>query len=234
MQKMFHVKHFYVIGLKMERKKLSMIKNDKDITPSHSENVSRETFLRLKLYQELLETWQRKINLISSGSLPDIWARHFEDSLQLLDYLPSSRKTLVDMGSGAGFPGMVLAISCLETLDVTLIESDRKKCLFLENVSRETKTALKIINSRIEDSQEIQADIITARALAPLPLLFEYAFPFMKEASFCLFQKGRNVEMEIDMAKKNWEFTLEIFPSLTDSKARILKIMHLKRIPFHV
>jgi 16S rRNA (guanine527-N7)-methyltransferase len=226
-----------------------MMKNDKNITVSDpknvsretilrpediSENVSRETFLRLKIYQDLLETWQKKINLISSGSIPHIWERHFEDSLQLLNYLPLTKKTLVDMGSGAGFPGMVLGIARPETLDVTLIESDRKKCIFLEIVSRETISPLKIINSRIEDSPEIQADIITARGLAPLTLLFEYAFPLMKEGSFCLFQKGKNVEMEMEVAQKKWEFTLEIFPSLTDSMARILKIKHLKRISSHV
>lgn len=202
--------------------------------PSHPEIVSRETILRLKTYQSLLETWQKKINLISSGSLPHIWERHFKDSLQVLEYLPHEKTSLIDLGSGAGFPGMVLGIACPDTLEVTLIESDRKKCIFLEIVSRETKTKLRILNSRIENKQDIQGDIITARGLAPLSLLFEYAFPLMKETSFCLFQKGKNVETEIEMAKKNWNFSLEIFPSLIDSTGSILKIEHLKRIPSHV
>lgn len=198
------------------------------------EIVPRGTISRLKIYQALLETWQKKINLISPQSLPHAWERHFKDSLQLLNYIPEKKASLIDLGSGAGFPGMVLGIAWPEILKVTLIESDRKKCIFLESVSRETQTPTKIFNSRIENSQEIQGDIITARGLAPLPLLFEYAFPFMKENSFCLFQKGKNVESEIETAQKKWKFSLEIFPSLTDSTASILKIEHLKRIPIDV
>lgn len=198
------------------------------------EIVPRGTISRLKIYQALLETWQKKINLISPQSILHAWERHFKDSLQLLNYIPQKKASLIDLGSGAGFPGMVLGIALSEVLEVTLIESDRKKCIFLESVSRETQTKLRILNSRIENRQDIQGDIITARGLAPLSLLFEYAFPLMKKTSFCLFQKGKNVESEIEMAKKKWKFSLEIFPSLTDSTASILKIEHLKRIPIDV
>ena len=102
-------------------------------------NVSRETMERLKIYQKLLEEWQKKINLVSSSTLPSLWKRHFEDSLQLLPYLPEKKGSIIDLGTGAGFPGLVLAIVLPEKLKVTLVESDFKKCLFLETVSRETK-----------------------------------------------------------------------------------------------
>ena len=198
-------------------------------------NVSRETIERLTIYQNLLKEWQQKVNLVSSSTLPHMWERHFQDSLQLLPYLPRENASLIDLGSGAGFPGLVLALSRPETLKVTLIESDLKKCLFLEIVSRETKISVTIIRERIEALREtLKGDIITARGLAPLSLLFGYAVPFMKEDTIGLFLKGKNVEKEIQEAQKKWEFDLEIFPSLTDSKARILKIKHPKRIPSHV
>lgn len=193
-------------------------------------NVSRETIHCLEIYKRELEYWQKSINLISSSTLTHIWKRHFEDSLQLLPYLPQKKRNLIDLGSGAGFPGLVLAISQPETLEVTLIESDRKKCFFLENVSRETKTKVKILNSRIENLHGSCGDIITSRALAPLPQLLNYAHSYMKEDSMCLFLKGKGVDVEIEKAQKKWEFALEIFPSLTDSKASILKITQLRKI----
>src|ERR1700722_13861594 len=135
-------------------------------------NVSRETIERLTIYQNLLKEWQQKVNLVSSSTLPHMWERHFQDSLQLLPYLPRENASLIDLGSGAGFPGLVLALSRPETLKVTLIESDLKKCLFLEIVSRETKISVTIIRERIEALREtLKGDIITARGLAPLSLL---------------------------------------------------------------
>lgn len=195
------------------------------------ENVSRETFGRLKIYHRLLEIWQKKLNLVSNLSLPEAWDRHFMDSYQLLSYLPPEALSLIDLGSGAGFPGLVLAIMGPEILSVTLAESDFKKCIFLENVSRETKTPVKILRSRIEDlDKSIQGDVITARGLAPLPLLLSYAFPLMKKRSVGLFLKGKGVEREIQEAQKKWEFDLEIYPSLTDSTGRIVMIKHLKKV----
>src|SRR3990167_3764897 len=151
---------------------------------------------KLKIYQDLLETWQKKVNLISPASVPQMWVRHFEDSLQLLPHLDEkvanmsknvSRETfsLIDLGSGAGFPGLVLAIARPDTLQVTLIESDLKKCLFLENVSRETLSHVTVLCSRIESLKNIKADFITARALAPLTELLDLAFPFLEEQSVC-------------------------------------------------
>jgi 16S rRNA (guanine527-N7)-methyltransferase len=213
---MFHVKQFDLEAL------------------MKAEIVSRETISHLKIYQTLLETWQNKINLVSSSTLSHLWERHFEDSLQLLPLLPKTKATLLDLGSGAGFPGLVLSIVRGPILEVTLVESDLRKCLFLENVSRETFSSVKILRSRIESLSDIKADIITARALAPLPRLLRYAHPLMKETSFCLFLKGEGVEKEIQEAKKNWEFDLEIIPSLTDCRGKILKISSLKGISPYV
>lgn len=184
----------------------------------------------LKTYELLLEKWQRTLNLVSPSTLPFLWERHFEDSLQLLPYLPEAPSTLLDLGSGAGFPGLVLAISREHTLQVTLLEADLRKCIFLENVSRETKGAVKVVRSRIEDYKGEKTDVVTARALAPLEKLLAYSEPFLGPESFCLFLKGKDWEQEVKNAEKKWKFSLEILPSLTDSKGRILKIKNLKRI----
>ncbi|MBA3812932.1 MAG: 16S rRNA (guanine(527)-N(7))-methyltransferase RsmG [Alphaproteobacteria bacterium] len=192
--------------------------------------VSRETIGRLESYQNILEVWQKKLNLVSSSSLQEAWDRHFRDSYQLLSYLPQNQISLIDLGSGAGFPGLVLAILRPENLSVTLVESDFKKCVFLENVSRETMSSVTILQSRIESlPNSVQADVITARALATLSHLLDYAFPLMKEKSICLFLKGKEANKEIEEAQKKWIFDLEIYPSLTDSTGRILKIEHLKK-----
>jgi len=197
--------------------------------------IPSEIYLpKLKQYEGLLRTWQQKINLVSSSTLPDLWERHFQDSLQLLPYIPEEAKSLIDLGSGAGFPGLVLAIALSGKIKVTLIESDLRKCLFLENVSRETFLDITIVQERIESIKEsMTADVITARALAPLPLLLEYALPLMKEDSTALFLKGESVQKEIGEAQKKWEFDLEFFPSLTDSRASVLKVKHPKRIHPH-
>src|SRR3990167_1950754 len=118
----------------------------------------------LQTYKILLETWQKTINLVSSSTLPHLEKRHFEDSLQLLPYLPPVPSTLIDLGSGAGFPGLVLALCRKEFLRVTLVEADLRKCIFLENVSRETFLNIAIIRSRIEDVSPFKQDIVTARA----------------------------------------------------------------------
>ncbi|MBL8676466.1 MAG: 16S rRNA (guanine(527)-N(7))-methyltransferase RsmG [Alphaproteobacteria bacterium] len=197
-------------------------------------NVSRETFEKLKVYQRVLEAWQKKLNLISSSTLPNVWERHFKDSLQLLPYLPSSKSKLIDLGSGAGFPGLVLAIANPDFLDVTLIESDLKKCVFLENVSRETNTPVTILNERIETLKNpLKFDIVAARGLAPLSLLIEYAAPLMNMSSFCLFFKGKEFESEVKDSKKKWDFNLEFYPSLIDSRGRILKITHPKKVSLY-
>lgn len=194
-------------------------------------NVSRETISKLETYQALLEKWQQKVNLVSHSTTPQLWERHFIDSLQLTTYLSDEPLDVIDLGSGAGFPGLVLAIARPHSLSVSLIESDLKKCVFLENVSRETMTPVTILRERIEKLQgKIKGDVITARGVAPLSLLLSYAAPLMKDQSFCLFLKGKEYGTEIQEVKKKWEFELEIFVSITDARSRILKIKHPQRI----
>jgi len=181
----------------------------------------------LKLYLELLIKWQSSINLVSPQSLSVAKERHFDDSLQLVDYIDQNQ-IVFDLGSGAGFPGLVLAMARPD-LDVTLIESDHKKCTFLSTVSRETKTPVNIVNQRIE-SVELKTvpDIITARALAPLDKLLEYAFPFVdkNESLKCLFLKGEAASGEVDQARERFSFDLESFSS-SISDGRVLIIQNL-------
>lgn len=189
--------------------------------------VSRETIAQLDIYKKLLLKWQNSINLVSRDSLENLQERHFEDSLQLLEYFPQDCFTHIDLGSGAGFPGLVLKIAS-QDLKSTLVESDQRKCEFLKTVSRETKTPVKILNARIEDlSSELTYDIITARALASLTQLLTYSFPLLHCGSHLYFLKGRGYSQEIEEAQKKWDFDLEIFPSSTHSEGVIIHIQRL-------
>lgn len=179
---------------------------------------------RLRTYQDLLQKWQPKINLISNNTLANARERHFEDSMQIADLLPEGKKTLFDFGSGAGFPGMVLGIM-RDDLDVHLVESDQKKCTFLKTVSRETETPVQIHNMRIEDvSRETIPDIITARALASLEDLFDYSADWIKANSklILIFPKGENADNELENLKKKWKFDCRTHQSKTDKSAKIL------------
>lgn len=192
-----------------------------------SEIVSRETARKLEMYKELLIKWQKAINLVSRETLSNLEERHFQDSLQLLKYIPQATKSHIDLGAGAGFPGLVLAIS-KPLLNTTLVESDSRKCQFLKNVSRETMIPVTVINQRIE-SMEIEEgyDLITARALANLNQLLKYSKPLSHKHTQFLFLKGADLQAEIEDAQKNWEFDLEIFPSLTHSQGHIICIKNL-------
>lgn len=195
--------------------------------------VSRETEARFRVYQKLLHKWQEKINLVSPTTLDESWERHFVDSLQILPCIPQDAKTLYDLGSGAGFPGLVFAITRPE-LSVTLIESDAKKCAFLSAVSRETNASVNIQNKRIENTADDLAvpDVITARALAPLVSLFCYVRPWMQGASntTLIFPKGAQWQSEIEQAQEaGWIFEYNAHISQTDPQARILTITDLRK-----
>ena len=153
-------------------------------------DVSRETLEKFQIYENLLKKWQKKINLVAPSTLEDVWQRHFADSAQIAKYIKPDQ-SIADIGSGAGFPGMVLAIM---GYNVTCIESDQRKCAFLKNVSRETSAPCDVIISRIEDV-DMHADVVTARALAPLKDLIDYAAHF--KADQYLFLKGGNLRMEM-------------------------------------
>ncbi|MDE0808578.1 MAG: 16S rRNA (guanine(527)-N(7))-methyltransferase RsmG [Alphaproteobacteria bacterium] len=185
-------------------------------------SVSRETLDRLIIYSILLAKWQRAINLVSPKSLRDCWRRHFLDSGQLQSLIPSNSNSLLDIGSGAGFPGMVLAI--LGVRNVVLVESDHRKCMFLREVSRETSTAVTIINDRIEKVSPEQYDVVTSRACASLDVLLNYARPYVGEASVCLFPKGRTVDEELTTAKKRWNMRYKLVKSASDSAAKIVRL----------
>ena len=201
---------------------------------SQAFGVSRETLERLITYEALLQRWQKTINLVAPATLPDAWHRHFADSAQISALVPEAATTLVDIGSGAGFPGMVLAIMLAErgNIRVTLIESDNRKSAFLREVARQVRVAVDIRIGRIENPATRvnlpAAEVVTSRALAPLPRLFGLAHPLMAAGSLGLFPKGREAAAEISQARETWSFEAELTPSVTDPDARIVQVHDLR------
>ena len=189
--------------------------------------VSRETRGRLQVYADLLRKWQPVINLVGPRTLPHLWTRHFVDSAQLHSLIPAGARTLVDFGSGAGFPGLVLAI--LGVPDVHLIESDQRKAAFLREVARATGAAATIHAARIESIDPFSADVVTARALAPLVDLLGFAAPFLAPDSICLFPKGQQAEDEVSIASKTWNIAVDRIQSVTDPSASILRVSEVSR-----
>lgn len=198
--------------------------------PDPLSNVSHETLARLRQYEALLVKWQKAINLVGPATIPDAWNRHFVDSVQMAPLLPPDAKTLYDLGSGAGFPGLVLAILKPE-LAVTLIESDHKKSAFLSTVSHETKASVKILTKRIEQATDSLSapDVVSARALASLSELLTYIKPWVEAnpALTCLFPKGAQAAAEIEAAQGLAIFSVRHTPSLTDPAAQILTLTNI-------
>jgi 16S rRNA (guanine527-N7)-methyltransferase len=195
--------------------------------------VPRETIHRLSHYADLLAQWQKRTNLVAPSTLPALWSRHFADSAQLRDLALEARLWL-DLGSGAGFPGLVVAILQAGTPDfrMHLVESNGKKCAFLGEVARETKAPVDIHAMRIEElaqsAHRLMLDVVSARALAPLPRLFELAAPFFGARTRGLFLKGREAEAEIEAARQEWEFTSRLHPSLTSANSNIVEVTGLR------
>lgn len=192
-------------------------------------SVSRETIEKLEIYCATLIKWQRTINLVAPKTLEQVWHRHFADSAQLLPHIPMEARSLLDLGSGAGFPGLVLAIIAadqLPDLNVTLIESDQRKSAFLREVARSVDNPVHILSTRIETNATSQgldvADVISARALAPLERLFRLSVPFCHPATVCVFPKGRSAADEIRDARTYWQFETELFASQTDDEGQIV------------
>ncbi len=190
-------------------------------------DVSRETLDRLTLYLELLGRWQRAINLVGPATLDDPWRRHILNSAQLLSHLPERPSPLVDLGSGAGFPGMVLAL--LGVPGVALIEADRRKAEFLRQVARATGAEVAVHAERIERMAAWPATVVTARALAPLPRLLPLAEPFLAPGSVCLFLKGPSLTRELIDAGRSWHMVPEMFPSVSSSSGIVLKLRGVGR-----
>ena len=188
--------------------------------------VSRETLARLETYAGLLEKWQKAVNLVAPSTLSELWRRHMLDSAQLWPLLPPGTRCLIDLGSGAGFPGLVLAILGLP--DVHLVESDQKKCAFLREVARATGTPVTVHNCRIEALPRLGAEVVTARALAPLPRLLALAAPFLLGGAIGLFLKGESAEQELTEARRQWTMKVAAEPSRSSPQGVILRVESLR------
>jgi 16S rRNA (guanine527-N7)-methyltransferase len=189
--------------------------------------VSRETLERLDTYVELLVAWNRRINLVGARTLGDVWRRHILDSAQLFPLIPQNARVLVDLGSGAGLPGLILAI--LGVPEVHLIEADARKCAFLREAARVTGTAVAIHARRIEDVPAVPADIVTARAFAPLISLLDHAEQFATAHSILLFLKGKTIQDELTEARKEWKMREALLPSVSDPSGAILRLEKVTR-----
>ena len=194
--------------------------------------VPRETVDKLELYADLLRKWQRTVNLVAPSTLGDLWHRHFADSAQLLAHAPDA-KIWVDLGSGGGFPGLVIAIMLAnhENQCVHLIESNSRKCAFLAEVARGTGAPVKVHEGRIEDFARGghlgTVDVVTSRALAPLTSLLGLARGFFTERTIALFLKGREADQEIEEARRHWRFEVRSAPSRTGGDGSIVEVRTL-------
>lgn len=197
--------------------------------------VSPETFKQIQLYVTLLTQWQKKLNLIAKETVADIWERHILDSGQILSLLPTIPRKVMDVGSGAGFPGMILAI--MGVPEVVLVESDERKAIFLEQVAYElfgsaamTAKKVTVLNQRIETINPLKVDFLTSRALAKLDQLLSLCRHQWHDHVKAIFLKGKLWKEEIEQAQKHWHFSYQTYPSLTDKAARILILEKVKGI----
>jgi 16S rRNA (guanine527-N7)-methyltransferase len=193
--------------------------------PAEIDVVSRETRERLVAYVDLLLRWQRTIHLISQHDVAQIWTRHIADSLQLLPLIPPGTDRGIDLGSGAGLPGLVLAIAT--GIPFGLVEADHRKAAFLREAARLTAAPATVHATRIEAAALPRAPLVTARALAPLDTLLRWAFPLLAPGGTCLFPKGRGVEDELTTAAAQWHMLVFRTPSRTDPSATILRISEI-------
>ncbi len=192
--------------------------------------VSRETNEPLRTYSASIKKWTGKINLIARKDATDeaIWERHILDSRQILPLIPAGVTHAIDLGSGAGLPGMVVAIERPD-IHVTMIEADRRKAAFLQTVVAALGLSATVLPERIEAAVVAPVALVMARALAPLPDLLGYAAPLLAPGGICLFMKGRNAEAEIAAAAADWRVAVERFASQTDPEAMILRISEVRR-----
>ncbi len=196
--------------------------NDDYLAASFS--ISRETIEKLKNYQQLVLAWNNKFNLISKKSIENFWVRHIIDSLQLLKFIKNKNIILVDIGSGAGFPGIVLSIAGVKT--VILIESDTKKSAFLLQAARLSENSIEVRNKRIED-EKLSCDILTARAFSDLNTIFKYTKNVDVKDKYLLL-KSKNYQQEFDIARRNWLFDYKVHNSITLEESKVLEISNLK------
>ena len=197
-------------------------------------DVSRETFDRLSLLQALLEKWNPAINLVAKSTLPEAWTRHIVDSAQLYALAPQSVRRWVDLGSGGGFPGLVVAALSAQRdpeRRVTLVESDQRKGTFLRQAARELGlTNVSVLSDRIEKLAPLNADVLSARALAALPALCGFAAQHMVADGLALFPKGAHYREEVAAARADWHFDLTTHPSETDPSAVVLAMKAIQHV----
>lgn len=194
--------------------------------------VSRETFDRLARFVALLEKWNPRINLVSAATLPEVWTRHVLDSLQIFDLVAAPAGRWVDLGTGGGFPGLVVALVARDEapdLRVILVESDQRKAAFLSTVLREAGVAATVQAARAETLPPLGASVLSARALAPLDSLLRHAARHLAPGGRALFPKGQSHPQELDQALASWRFRVQKHPSKTDPNAVILEIEDLSR-----
>ena len=207
---------------------------DPHLTPAgfqQATNVSRETLGRLQTYADLLIKWQKAINLVGPDTIPDLWRRHFLDSAQLHPLIPPKVRRVVDFGSGAGFPGLVLAL--MGDREIHLIESDARKIAFLREAARLTSASVVLHHGRIEQIQPFPVDVVTARAFAPITTLLGYTEPYLAlsqdRSCRCLFPKGRTAEQELTDAEKLWNMKVTRVPSSAGGEGVILILEGIHR-----
>jgi 16S rRNA (guanine527-N7)-methyltransferase len=191
--------------------------------------VSRETLARLEAYADLLVRWSARINLVGRDTLGDLWRRHLLDSAQLRPLVPNSAETLIDLGSGAGFPGLVLAI--LGVPGVELVEADTRKAAFLREAARITAADPTIRGCRIAAVPSHAVEVVTARALAPLDRLLDLARPFIGPNTVCLFPKGKRWAQELTLARKVWTMDVSMHDSIADPRGVVLCLQRIAREP---
>jgi 16S rRNA (guanine527-N7)-methyltransferase len=190
-------------------------------------NVSRETLKSFYEYEALLSKWNEKINLVSKNTLVNIWERHFLDSGQIIKHVEASGKRWVDVGSGAGFPGLVVALLLRDRridCELVLVEKNPKKGFFLKEVIRKLNLSVEVVNDNIDTLEPLNADILTARAFSELNNLIEIAFRHRKKEGICLFLKGENYRIELDKTLNYWFFDYDIVDSLSSSSGKIIRV----------
>ena len=189
--------------------------------------LSDDSREQLEIYAEMLREWTSRINLVAKSTLPELWRRHFLDAAQLLPLVPPDTQSLADLGSGAGFPGLVLAL--LGVPDVHLFESDQRKAVFLREVARETQTDVTVRSERLEKAESRDFDVITARAFAPLTKLLTLSTNLRGSKTTILLLKGQNVVSELTEAHKIWTMTVSQRPSRSDPQGTILQLTEVCR-----
>ena len=190
-------------------------------------NVSRETLKSFYEYEALLSKWNEKINLVSKNTLVDIWERHFLDSGQIIKHVEASGKRWVDVGSGAGFPGLVVALLLRDRkidCNLVLVEKNPKKGFFLNEVIRKLNLNVEVVNDNIYTLEPLNADILTARAFSELNNLIEISFRHRKKEGLCLFLKGENYRFELDKTLNYWFFDYDVVDSLSSSSGKIIRV----------